>query len=38
MFGISRRPVGDPWLDLLYNLERRMGRVFIWQKFLLKII
>lgn len=27
MFGISRRPVGDPWLDLLYNLERRMGRV-----------
>jgi HSP20 family protein len=27
MFGVSRRPVGDPWVDLLYNLERRMGRV-----------
>jgi HSP20 family protein len=27
MFGITRRPT-DPMLDLLYNLERRMGRVF----------
>jgi HSP20 family protein len=28
MFGMTRRPVRDPMLDLLYNLERRMGRVF----------
>jgi len=28
MFGIIRKPVQDPMLDLLYNLERRMGRVF----------
>jgi len=28
MFGTTRRPVRDPMLDLLYNLERRMGRVF----------
>ena len=28
MFGITRRPIRDPMLDLLYNLERRMGRVF----------
>jgi HSP20 family protein len=28
MFGITHKPTGDPWLDLLYNLERRMGRVF----------
>ena len=27
MFGITRKTAGDPWLDLLYNLERRMGRV-----------
>ena len=27
MFGIIRKPV-DPMLELLYNLERRMGRVF----------
>lgn len=26
MFAITRRSAGDPWLDLLYNLERRMGR------------
>lgn len=25
---ITRKPVQDPMLDLLYNLERRMGRVF----------
>jgi HSP20 family molecular chaperone IbpA len=28
MFGMTRRPIRDPMLDLLYNLERRMGRVF----------
>ena len=28
MFGIIRKPVQDPMLELLYNLERRMGRVF----------
>ncbi len=28
MFGVTRRPIRDPMLDLLYNLERRMGRVF----------
>lgn len=28
MFGITHKPTGDPWLDLLYNLERRMGRGF----------
>jgi HSP20 family protein len=27
MFNITRKP-RDPMLDLLYNLERRMGRVF----------
>ncbi len=26
MFGIMRNPARDPMLDLLYNLERRMGR------------
>ena len=28
MFGVTRRPIRDPMLDLLYTLERRMGRVF----------
>ena len=28
MLGMIRKPVRDPMLDLLYNLERRMGRVF----------
>ena len=28
MFGMIRKPGRDPMLDLLYNLERRMGRVF----------
>jgi HSP20 family protein len=28
MFGVTRRPIRDPWLDLLYTLERRMGRAF----------
>lgn len=28
MFGITRRTARDPWAELLYNLERRMGRVF----------
>jgi HSP20 family protein len=28
MFGIINKPVRDPMLDLLYQLERRMGRVF----------
>jgi len=28
MFGMIRKPMRDPMLDLLYNLERRMGRVF----------
>jgi HSP20 family protein len=28
MFSITRKPLQDPMLELLYNLERRMGRVF----------
>lgn len=28
MLGMIRKPVRDPMLDLLYNLERRMGRAF----------
>jgi HSP20 family protein len=28
MFGIIRKPIRDPWLELLYTLERRMGRGF----------
>jgi HSP20 family protein len=28
MFGVIRKPVRDPMLDLLYNLERRMGKIF----------
>jgi len=28
MFGIIRKPIQDPMLELLYNLERRMGRAF----------
>jgi HSP20 family protein len=28
MFSVTRRPIRDPWLDLLYTLERRMGRAF----------
>ena len=28
MFGIARKFPGDPWAELLYNLERRMGRAF----------
>ena len=28
MLGMIRKPVSDPMLELLYNLERRMGRVF----------
>ena len=28
MFGVTRRPIRDPMLDLLYMLESRMGRVF----------
>ena len=28
MFGVTRKFPGDPWAELLYNLERRMGRVF----------
>ncbi len=28
MFGIINRPVRDPMLDPLYQLERRMGRIF----------
>jgi HSP20 family protein len=27
MFGITRR-TRDPWAELLFNLERRMGRIF----------
>ena len=27
MPGITRKPA-DPWMELLYNLQRRMGRVF----------
>lgn len=28
MFGVTRRTPRDPMLELLYNLERRMGRAF----------
>ena len=28
MFGVTRKTPRDPWFELLYNLERRMGRVF----------
>jgi HSP20 family protein len=28
MLTITRRPIRDPMLDLMYNLERRMGKVF----------
>jgi HSP20 family protein len=28
MFSMTRRPGRDPMMDLLYNLERRMGRIF----------
>ena len=28
MFGITRKYPSDPWAELLYNLERRMGRAF----------
>lgn len=28
MFGVIRKTPRDPWFDLLYNLERRMGRGF----------
>ena len=28
MFGMTRRVPRDPWAELLYNLERRMGRIF----------
>src|ERR1041384_304972 len=28
MFGVIRKPVRDPMLALLYNLERRMGKYF----------
>lgn len=28
MFGITRKFPVDPWAELLYNLERRMGRAF----------
>ena len=28
MFGVTRKTPRDPWYELLYNLERRMGRVF----------
>jgi HSP20 family protein len=28
MFGVIRKPVRDPMLDLLYTLERRMGKYF----------
>jgi HSP20 family protein len=28
MFGVIRKAPRDPWMELLYNLERRMGRVF----------
>ena len=28
MFAVTRKPVRDPMLDLLYNLERRMGKFF----------
>jgi HSP20 family protein len=28
MFTVTRKPVRDPMLDLLFNLERRMGKIF----------
>jgi HSP20 family protein len=28
MFQVTRKPVRDPMLELLYNLERRMGKMF----------
>lgn len=28
MLTITRRPIRDPMLDLMYNLERRMGKLF----------
>jgi HSP20 family protein len=28
MFRMIHKQTGDPWLELLYNLERRMGRAF----------
>jgi HSP20 family protein len=28
MFGVIRKTPRDPWMEFLYNLERRMGRVF----------
>ena len=28
MFGVIRKTPRDPWFELLYNLERRMGRAF----------
>jgi len=28
MFTVTRKTPRDPWLELLYNLERRMGRAF----------
>lgn len=28
MFGVIRKTPRDPWMEVLYNLERRMGRVF----------
>jgi HSP20 family protein len=28
MFAVTRKTPRDPWFELLYNLERRMGRVF----------
>jgi HSP20 family protein len=28
MFGVTRKTIRDPWFELLYNLERRMGRAF----------
>jgi HSP20 family protein len=28
MLTITRRPIRDPMLDLMYNLERRMGKIF----------
>ena len=29
MFGIARKFPGDPWAELLYNLERRMGDALV---------
>jgi HSP20 family protein len=28
MFGVIRKTPRDPWFELFYNLDRRMGRVF----------